>query len=745
MKKIFYIAVAASLSLVACQKNEIMEQPETEMPAFQIVATIDDSDTKTAYTDAGDVIKTTWVAGDKIGLYSHSQRPESDGDRNACMNALFKATEAGKTTIFKEVSGFAWYQHTYRYSFYSYYPYSESAGKDSLAIAFKVPASQYQKCANSMEHVSKTDLMYAKVSAKYDGDIPAPYGNQIFFSFKRALSVLEVNLKAASEIVKLSSVRVALDDETEFLSVSEGFLDPRDGSIDLKAGSSSIDLYLDEHVTLSDEISRFYIQVTPGHAGKKLSVYVTVNGVETKVGSVKVPSAGIPVGVLAQLPVFPVSNQNGNYEDLSANGTSNCYIISAPGNYKFKATVKGNGYIPSALGTIAGNAELNPKSALVLWYNTVQNSNNWQDFSPVVLSSASIEDGYICFSTPRSFISGNVLIAAFAEEGVTYDSIKADENYCITNATLLWSWNIWVAEGYDPEASTLTADGRKLMDRNLGAPVSGIGTTGVYEPAAALGNVYQWGRKDPFPNFPDYGNASYPCSNYSNSLFALPTWTPVKALGLSGQGKQSLNDQMFGYKHKDDGSLDLSNAENMPLKSDISVEAAQNEVYVGYATKNPHKIIKGTPVSGEGSYAWLNTKDKSWESLWGSEKTLYDPCPAGWRVWSSAEATVFLTSFVKDAQIASNLRGYMYKGYYFPLTGRGRDSQHGRVEFVSATGYKTESNFWCIDSCPHSSAWGHACRFLAPANYSETDYAPEYDVNSTVHPAAGYSVRCVKE
>lgn len=745
MKKIFYIAAAASLALVSCRKNEVIEQPGTEMTAFQIVATIDDRDTKVAYSDENDVIKSSWLEGDKIGLYSHAQRPESATDRNACLNVCFKATKAGKTTVFNEVGGFSWYLHGERYSFYSYYPYSESAGKDSLAIAFKVPPMQFQKCANSMEHVSETDLLYAKVSTKYDGTIPIPYGNQIFFSFKRALSVLEINLKAASETVNLSGVRVALDDETEFLSVSEGYLDPRDGSLDIKSGSSSVDLYLDEQTALSDECARFYVQVTPGHAGRTMSVYVTVNGVEAKVGSVKVPSDGIPVGVLAQLPVFPVSNQTGNYVDLSMDGTSNCYIISASGDYKFKATVKGNGHIPSALSTATDNAELNPKSALVLWYNTVQNSNNWQDFSPVVLSSVSVEDGYIRFSTPRSFIPGNVVIAAFAEEGVTYDSITVDESKCIDNATLLWSWNIWAAENYDPESSTLTADGRKLMDRNLGAPVSGIGTTGVYAPAAALGNVYQWGRKDPFPNFPDYGNASYPCSEYSNSLFALPTWTPVKALGLNGQGKQSLNDQMFGYKHKDDGSLDMNNAENMPLKSDISAGSATNDVYLGYATRNPYKFIKGTPVSGEGSYAWLNTGDKSWEALWGTEKTLYDPCPSGWRVWSSEEAADFLKSFVESAQMDSNLYGYMYDGCYFPLSGRGRDSQHGKVEYVASTGYKTESNFWCSDSCPHISIWGHACRFLAPANYSATNYTPEYDVSGTVHPAAGYSVRCVKE
>ncbi len=743
MKKIFYIAATLSLALVACQKNELAEPSAQQTSDIKIVATVIDTGTKTVLSDDGDVLKTTWVAGDKIGVFGHLVEQGTSSEAPT-VNSCFTADDSGRTATFSYVSGsnYFWlWEQGKPHTFYTYYPFSSDNNQaDSLAICFAVPEIQVQEKANSSAHLALTDLLYAE-STIQKGNV----NDAIRFSFKRALSALDISLTSGSAL-KVSDVRVALDDENDMLSVSEGYLDPRDGSLDIKAGASDIALSLRNEAPLTEVSSHFYIQITPGHAGRILSVYASVKGVETKVGSVKIPAGGIPVGVMAQLPAFEVKEAvGGEYVDLSAGGSSNCYIISSTGNYKFKATVKGNGSIPSELSAVVGNEAITPQSALILWYNTVQDNNEWKELTPVNVSSVSLKDGYICFSTPAKFISGNVVIAAFAEEGVTYDNIEVDSDYNITNATLLWSWNIWAAEGYDPEASPLIADGKKLMDRNLGAPISGIGTTGEYEPAAALGNVYQWGRKDPFPNFPDYGNASYPCSNYSNSLFALPTWTPVKALGLNGQGKQGLNAQMFGYKHNDDGSLDLNNAENMPLKSDISAETVKNEVYVGYATRNPYKIIKGTPVSSEGSYAWLSTKDKSWESLWGAEKTLYDPCPAGWRVWSSAEATDFLNSFVESAQMASNLHGYIYAGYYFPLAGRGRDSQHGRVDFVASTGNTTESNFWCSDSCPHLSDWGHACKFWAPRNYSATNYTPECNVSATVHPAAGYSVRCVKE
>jgi hypothetical protein len=45
---------------------------------------------------------------------------------------------------------------------------------------------------------------------------------------------------------------------------------------------------------------------------------------------------------------------------------------------------------------------------------------------------------------------------------------------------------------------------------------------------------------------------------------------------------------------------------------------------VAYALANPHKFI----LANEGG-DWLTVKDNS---LWGSSKTIYDPCPEGWRV-----------------------------------------------------------------------------------------------------------------
>ena len=494
--------------------------------------------------------------------------------------------------------------------------------------------------------------------------------------------------------------------------------------------------------------------ITPGHAGKTFSVYATVNGIETKLGSKKVPASGLPAGVKAALSFEVGEISTGHeYVDLSAGGTANCYLVTAPGFYKFKADVKGNGVVPSQLESVAGETAIAPKSALVLWCNTLQKSNNWVDESPVYLSSVSLDsDGYIRFYTPDVFVPGNVVIAAFAEEGVTYENITVDENKCINNATLLWSWNIWAADGYAPESTAVNADGKVFMDRNLGAVISGLGATGSYEPAGAVGNYYQWGRKDPFPTISDYTN-SQPCQN-SNFMFGTPTYTPVKSLQINGQSATgTLDGQMFGYRTKTGGGLDSGNTWNLIARNDISSDkTTKNGVYVSYAVEHPYKYIINNGGTFGGFNTWINGDDASYKSLWGDaehQKTLYDPCPAGWRVSSKDEAEKFLAVAV-NATMAANKVGYEYQGHYIPLTSsRGFDK--GLVGHVCYPAQVSiESNFWT------STPWSGYPSYVYMATLkTETKYWEAFDNGKTAFKekqlkadarnASSCPVRCVKE
>lgn len=88
----------------------------------------------------------------------------------------------------------------------------------------------------------------------------------------------------------------------------------------------------------------------------------------------------------------------------------------------------------------------------------------------------------------------------------------------------------------------------------------------------ALGLFYQWGRKDPFLG----------SSSISQPTFAKST------------------------------------------RNRKEVAKTSETATLAYALANPHKFI----LANEGD-DWLASKDNS---LWGSIKTIYDPCPAGWRI-----------------------------------------------------------------------------------------------------------------
>ena len=148
------------------------------------------------------------------------------------------------------------------------------------------------------------------------------------------------------------------------------------------------------------------------------------------------------------------------YTDLSAEGTANCYLIQAAGNYKFKA-VQGNSSVT------VGNV----KKTEVLW------ETFGTDVKPNVgdlIASVGYKNGYVYFSTPEDFKNGNASIAVRNSKNV-----------------ILWSWHIWSsAEGWNDQVYANNAG--TMMDRNLGATSATPGDIG------AFGLLYQWGRKDPF-------------------------------------------------------------------------------------------------------------------------------------------------------------------------------------------------------------------------------------------------------
>jgi hypothetical protein len=210
------------------------------------------------------------------------------------------------------------------------------------------------------------------------------------------------------------------------------------------------------------------------------------------------------------------------YTDLSADGTANCYLIQAAGNYKFKAVI-GN-----TIGT-AGNV----KKTEVLWesFGTDVMPNEGD-----LIKEVGYKNGYVYFTTAEEFKNGNASIA-----------VRSSKD------KILWSWHIWCSEeGWNDQVYANNAG--TMMDRNLGA------TSAIPSDLGALGLKYQWGRKDPFASV------------------ATGNWTTI-----SGQQK------------------------------------------ITFAEENPMTLITGNSD-------WLKNDDYKPERWVIGIKTVYDPCPVGYRV-----------------------------------------------------------------------------------------------------------------
>ena len=438
--------------------------------------------------------------------------------------------------------------------------------------------------------------------------------------------------------------------------------------------------------------------------------------------------------------------------DLSAEGTANSYIVNKPrSSYKFRADVKGNG-IARSMGQMAYTEEelkIEPKAAVVLWYNTVQTDReNWLRDCPIVLESVKLVDNYIEFSTPETFLNGNVLIAVI-DQPLAADEITVDPTTRqFTNTNILWSWNLICSNGYDinDATQTVTKGGYTFMTRDLGAVLDASETLNGYTKAATQGNIYQWGRKDPLPTIPDYETNDVPYA--TGGLQFTPTFTTVPGLEIEGElgthGK--VDKQIFG--NTKEHLLTYLYSESV-----TGITGYTNEEAMDMATKLPYRWFNASASGDDQRLNWIREYAKG-KAIWGNPdgemelKTIYDPCPTGWKV-ASEKAWMALTDDLTVEVTAKNKYFYFSTGLAFPVwEGRNTDGISGYMNIGGGSGnvcrarYMTSTTF---------DAWGLKARyFLISALQGNYDKNPEAKCEiinsySSCYPTLGSRIRCIKD
>lgn len=717
----FLLAAAA---LFACRKEEL-KGPEYNPDAVAFTGTA----TFTASGSSEEAFNLLWEADvDRIGLFT-----VADG-RVEQSNVYYAAysNEAGSVRFISPSrdKGIEWDGTDAGVrDIYAYYPYRASVD-DYTSIPVAVSSRQGGRPGETAS-VKENLNLYAS-SMEVD---PAVRDIPLDFSSVAAI----IRLDITSNVPVPSARKLTLTaDQGVGLASEGGVLNLVDGTVTWDSSvspSNKIEYYFTEPVSIYGEPVTVYFAVNPLARGLVLSLdmeYGTDKSVS--LGDLAVPDGGINAGTLTTYPVdFEYKGSDGyeNSEDLCADGTANTYIVSKAGaQYRFSATVKGNGVPRTFTWTESDGTEItrsysdldiNPADVRVVWYNTPKTADGYADRCPIVLESLKYELGMVFFTTPDPFVPGNVLLAAYDDRG-----------------EILWSWNIWAAENYDPDASAGRAGRYIMMDRNLGAAA---GPEVMHSPAEqavlAVGNYYQWGRKDPFPAAAEYVANSGVKSSLGSTTgsWGLPAHTPVE------EYRQSADRQTLGFTDLIFGTdaaancYQLSGAMGNSYTVDQAVEASIRYPYrwmsasESNCTNDNYNWTRSGSLSGTGNA-------KVWRYLWGcpavdpeygSEeadnlKTIYDPCPPGWKVMPR-EAYVFAA-----ANLTTLDNGYYSEktGFYFPCTGQRQASFGGSLiqaltggTMFLETANVTSDNQW------QANQWG-----------ASTD-------NSYL--GAGYNVRCVKD
>jgi hypothetical protein len=186
------------------------------------------------------------------------------------------------------------------------------------------------------------------------------------------------------------------------------------------------------------------------------------------------------------------------------------------------------------------------------------------------------DDNNVIPSVPTTFIDTDAdrkftVTAAAGKEGNAVIALQI-------GTTIYWSWHIWVTGSL----SSWTHNGYTIMDRLLGANKAG-------KTLDCSGMLYQWGRKDPFP-IPDVPD---------NSINSLPLF----------HGTNNSGDPTVYY-------VTETNATRGGAKSGV-LESIRNPLYFY------NRIYEGDWLPYHCDYLWNESTGK---------KSIYDPCPEGWRI-----------------------------------------------------------------------------------------------------------------
>lgn len=254
-----------------------------------------------------------------------------------------------------------------------------------------------------------------------------------------------------------------------------------------------------------------------------------------------------------------------------------------------------------------------------------------------------------------------------------------------SSTEIMWSWHIWLPYGgYVP--SVTLSNGTVCQDRNLGSLYTSSNTS-------AMGLLYQYARKDPF-------TAPYNLATTNTNRMVTSPSTAIQS------------------------TFTLDQKDTLPKS-------------IAWTIKNPNIIV-------DTRNSWDGDKKATWR---GTKKSMYDPCPPGWKVpdqgafdnlvfngsWDGIAHRVQDNSTVDiedpDTHIIST-----YDNYF---TGTGRRYLNNARDAHTVES-PANSYYWTTDD-------GGSTSGTQSARYSFTDIGTDYYYRRNAAKKFCMAVRCVAE
>lgn len=463
MKNSIIISAICLTAIIGCTSKELLtEEFSGQVQGNAKIHAIYENGalTKTSLSEKNDdgVYPVVWSSGDKLTVFCDADKAGSVFTLTSgagTNNAIFTGNtpEAGEQT------------------YYAIYPSHFNAAYNANSI--QIPMPQTQEYVEGSFGINNNPALAITTVLSTDT-------SQSPFNFKNLCGVLQLNLKGDVRVGRISVKDgcIKKDDLRPYIPLwGEGVVELDNPSVLKMANQSDFTststipgvnrfevlLSCNEPVELNtEEITSFHVVLPVGSLAEGLIVTVYDNFDKAVCYFETSKDNSIERAKITEMPETLVAVASHSMNNLSANGTANCYMVKPDGNsYSFDAVYRGNSVKP--IGAIA--------KAGVLW--STDNSKRLYDGDgePIgldkdIIKNVLYSDGKISFTTTAN--AGNAVIAA-------YDS--KDE--------VIWSWHIWSSD-YTASSAYTFANGAEIMDRNLGS-LAPLG----------IGLFYEWGRKDP--------------------------------------------------------------------------------------------------------------------------------------------------------------------------------------------------------------------------------------------------------